>query len=92
MEGNTADKLNGRNINVSFTNNSNVPIEVLVFMFYSQNKYGRVLLYRARGSKAKGCVGGRRVRDGWAEGWVNGWVCKKLITDLDMRNDYKGGT
>jgi len=40
------------------------------------------------------------VRDGWAEewvdgraeGWVNGCVCKKLITDLDMRNDYKGGT
>jgi hypothetical protein len=26
--GNAADKLNGRNINVSFTNNSNVPIEV----------------------------------------------------------------
>jgi len=33
--GNAADKLNGRNINVSFTNNSNVPIEVMVFMFYS---------------------------------------------------------
>jgi hypothetical protein len=30
-----ADKLNGRNINVSFTNNSNVPIEVMVFIFYS---------------------------------------------------------
>ena len=30
---NAADKLNGRNINVSFTNNSNVPIEVKVFMF-----------------------------------------------------------
>jgi hypothetical protein len=33
--GNTADKLNGRNINVSFTNNSNVPIEVMEFIFYS---------------------------------------------------------
>ena len=33
--GNVADKLNGRNINVSFTNNSNVPIEVMVFIFYS---------------------------------------------------------
>jgi hypothetical protein len=33
--GNTADKLNGRNINVSFTNNSNVPIEVMIFIFYS---------------------------------------------------------
>jgi hypothetical protein len=33
--GNAADQLNGRNINVSFTNNSNVPIEVMVFMFYS---------------------------------------------------------
>jgi hypothetical protein len=28
-------KLNGRNINVSFTNNSNVPIEVMAFIFYS---------------------------------------------------------
>jgi len=27
--GNAADKLNGRNINVSFTDNSNVPIEVM---------------------------------------------------------------
>jgi hypothetical protein len=27
--------LNGRHINVSFTNNSNVPIEVKVFLFYS---------------------------------------------------------
>ena len=27
--------LNGRNINVSFTNTSNVPIEVMVFYFYS---------------------------------------------------------
>ena len=33
--GNAADKLNGRNINVSFTNNSNVPIEVMEFIFYS---------------------------------------------------------
>jgi hypothetical protein len=33
--GNAADKLNGRNINVSFTNNSNVPIEVMVFILYS---------------------------------------------------------
>jgi hypothetical protein len=31
--GNAADKLNGRNINVSFTNNSKVPIEVMVFIF-----------------------------------------------------------
>jgi hypothetical protein len=33
--GNAADKLNGRNINVSFTNDSNVPIEVMIFIFYS---------------------------------------------------------
>ena len=33
--GNTADKLSGRNINISFTNNSNVPIEIMVFIFYS---------------------------------------------------------
>ena len=33
--GNAADKLNGRNINVSFTNNSNVPVEIMVFLFYS---------------------------------------------------------
>jgi len=33
--GNTADKLNGRNINVSFTNNSNVPLEVMIFICYS---------------------------------------------------------
>jgi len=33
--GNAADNLNGRNINVSFTNNSHVPIEVMVFKFYS---------------------------------------------------------
>ena len=28
-------KLNGRDINVSFTHNSNVPIEVMVFIFHS---------------------------------------------------------
>ena len=36
--GNAADKLNGRNhhsFNVRFTNNSNIPIEVMVFIFYS---------------------------------------------------------
>ena len=33
--GNAADKLNGRNINVSFTNNSNVPVKIMVFIFYS---------------------------------------------------------
>jgi hypothetical protein len=33
--GNIADKLQPRNINVSFTNNSNVPIDVLIFTFYS---------------------------------------------------------
>ena len=33
--GNAADKLNGRNINVSFTNNSNVPVEIMVFILYS---------------------------------------------------------
>jgi hypothetical protein len=33
--GNAADKLNGRTINVSFTNNSNVPIEVMIFKFCS---------------------------------------------------------
>lgn len=33
--GNTADKLSGRNINISFTNNSNVPVEIMVFIFYS---------------------------------------------------------
>jgi hypothetical protein len=35
--GNAADKLNGRNINVSFTNNSNVPIQVIVFISYSDD-------------------------------------------------------
>ena len=29
--GNIADKLQPRNINVSFTNNSNVPIDVIIF-------------------------------------------------------------
>jgi hypothetical protein len=33
--GNIADKLQPRNINVSFTNNSNVPIYVIIFTFYS---------------------------------------------------------
>ncbi len=28
-------KLNGRNINVSFTNNSKVPVEIMVFILYS---------------------------------------------------------
>ena len=32
---NTADKLAPRNINVSFTNNSNVAIDLMVFIFYS---------------------------------------------------------
>jgi len=33
--GNIADKLQPRNIKVSFTNNSNVPIDVIIFTFYS---------------------------------------------------------
>jgi hypothetical protein len=33
--GNIADKLQPRNINVSFTNNSNVAIDLLFFTFYS---------------------------------------------------------
>ena len=33
--GNIADKLQPRNINVSFNNNSNVAIDVLIFTFYS---------------------------------------------------------
>jgi hypothetical protein len=33
--GNAADKSNGRNSNVSFTKNSNVPSEVMTFMFCS---------------------------------------------------------
>ena len=33
--GNIADKLQPRNMNVSFTNNSNVPIDVIIFTFYS---------------------------------------------------------
>ena len=32
---NIADKLQPRNINVSFTSNSNVPIDVIIFTFYS---------------------------------------------------------
>ena len=32
--GNAANKLSGRNINFSFTNDSNVLIEVMVFIFY----------------------------------------------------------
>ena len=32
---NIADKLQPRNINVSFTNNSNVAIDVIIFTFYS---------------------------------------------------------
>ena len=33
--GNNADKLQSRNINASFTNNSNVAIDLLIFTFYS---------------------------------------------------------
>jgi hypothetical protein len=33
--GNIADKLQPRDTNVSFTNNSNVPIDVIIFTFYS---------------------------------------------------------
>jgi len=33
--GNISDKLQPRNINVSFTNNSNVPIDLIIFTFYS---------------------------------------------------------
>jgi hypothetical protein len=33
--GNIADKLQPRNINVSFTNKSNVAIDLLIFKFYS---------------------------------------------------------
>ena len=33
--GNISDKLQPRNINVSFNNNSNVPIDVIIFTFYS---------------------------------------------------------
>ena len=32
---NAADNSNGRKFNVSFTNTSNVPIEVMLFIFYS---------------------------------------------------------
>jgi hypothetical protein len=33
--GNLADKLQTRNINVSFSNNSNISIDVIIFTFYS---------------------------------------------------------
>jgi hypothetical protein len=33
--GNIADKLQPRNSNISFTNNSNVAIDILIFTFYS---------------------------------------------------------
>jgi hypothetical protein len=33
--GNISDKLQPRNINVSFSNNSNVPIDIIIFTFYS---------------------------------------------------------
>ena len=33
---NEADKLAARNINISFSNTSNVPIDVMVFVFYTQ--------------------------------------------------------
>ena len=33
--GNIADKLHPRNINVSFTNNSNVAIDLFIFTFYT---------------------------------------------------------
>jgi hypothetical protein len=33
--GNIADKLQPRNINISFNNTSNVAINILVFIFYS---------------------------------------------------------
>jgi hypothetical protein len=33
--GNIADKLQPRDINVSFSNNSNVPVDVIIFTFYS---------------------------------------------------------
>ncbi len=33
--GNIADKLQPRNINVSFTNNSNVALDLIIFTFYS---------------------------------------------------------
>jgi hypothetical protein len=32
---NIADKLQPRNINISFKNNSNIAIDILVFIFYS---------------------------------------------------------
>ena len=33
--GNIAHKLQPRDVNVSFANNSNVPIDILIFTFYS---------------------------------------------------------
>jgi hypothetical protein len=36
--GNIADKLQPRNINVSFTTNSNVPIDIIIFTFYSDQQ------------------------------------------------------
>ena len=36
---NIADKLQPRNINVSFNNNSNVPIDVIIFTFYNDHKF-----------------------------------------------------
>ena len=36
--GNIADKLQPRNINVSFTNNINVAIDVIIFTFYNDNR------------------------------------------------------
>ena len=33
--GNIADKLQPRNISISFTNNSKVPIDIIIFTFYS---------------------------------------------------------
>jgi hypothetical protein len=38
--GNIADKLQPRNINVMFTNSSNVAIDVLIFTFY----YGQLVI------------------------------------------------
>jgi hypothetical protein len=35
--GNIADELQPRNINVSFTNNSNVAIDLFIFTFYSDH-------------------------------------------------------
>jgi hypothetical protein len=40
-----ADKLQPRNINVSFNNNSNVPIDVMVFIFYSDEFVVNICLH-----------------------------------------------